>query len=197
MECPCRWQWHHFGLELFHAGAGGDFQVNVGWPIIFRWRWGRGNPGCTHGSPRSGATCGVIIHEIGHTACGLKGNKLDLALPVTEAATTIGRDDGNSLQLPDPQVSKRHAVIRAKGENWTIEDLNSTNGVTVNGLSVKRAELKNGDRIHIGPFVLVFESTTDDEWVPSLVIDMSSKVAHQTIVPAPRGPAAGPDGRRA
>ena len=117
-----------------------------------------------------------------------KGNKLDLALPVTEAATTIGRDDGNSLQLPDPQVSKRHAVIRAKGDVWMIEDLNSTNGIKVNGESVKRAELNNGDRIRIGPFELVFESTTDDEWVPSLVIDMSSKVAYQTIVQPPGGP---------
>ena len=49
-----------------------------------------------------------------------KGNQLDLALPVTEAATTIGRDDGNSIQLPDPQVSKRHAVIHAKEGVWTI-----------------------------------------------------------------------------
>jgi pSer/pThr/pTyr-binding forkhead associated (FHA) protein len=125
-----------------------------------------------------------------------KGSKLDLALPVTEVDTTIGRDDGNALQLPDPQVSKRHAVIRAKGGGWTIEDLNSTNGITVNGERVERSVLKNGDRIHIGPFELVFESAATDEWVPSLVIDMSSKVAHQTIVQAPKGPPAGFGDRR-
>lgn len=120
-----------------------------------------------------------------------KGTKLDMAFPVTEAATTIGRDDGNPIQLPDPQVSKRHAVIRAKDDVWMIEDLDSTNGIAVNGVKVKHAELKNGDKIRIGPFDLVFESTATGEWVPSLVIDMSSKVAYQTIVQPPRGLSAG------
>ena len=125
-----------------------------------------------------------------------KGTQLDLAFPVTETATTIGRDDGNSIQLPDPQVSKRHAVIRTKDGVWTIEDLNSTNGIKVNGSGVQRTVLKNGDRIHIGPFDLVFESTATDEWVPSVVIDMSSKVAYQTIVQGPKGPPAGFGDRR-
>jgi len=117
-----------------------------------------------------------------------KDGKPDLAHPVTEVDTTIGRDDGNSLQLADPQVSKRHAVIRSKNEVWTIEDLNSTNGITVNGVSVKRAELNNRDRIRIGPFELVFESSASDDWVPMLAIDLSSKVALQTIVQNPERP---------
>jgi pSer/pThr/pTyr-binding forkhead associated (FHA) protein len=125
-----------------------------------------------------------------------KGTQLDLAFPVTESATTIGRDDGNPIQLPDPQVSKRHAVIRVNGTVWTIEDLDSTNGTTVNGAGVKRTVLKNGDRIRIGPFEMVFESSATDEWVPTVVIDMSSKVAHQTIVQGPKGPPAGFGDRR-
>jgi len=117
-----------------------------------------------------------------------KDGKQDQAHPVTEVDTTIGRDDGNSLQLADPQVSKRHAVIRSKNGVWTIEDLNSTNGITVNGVSVKRAELNNRDRIRIGPFELVFESSASDDWVPTLAIDLSSKVALQTIVRNPDRP---------
>jgi pSer/pThr/pTyr-binding forkhead associated (FHA) protein len=124
-----------------------------------------------------------------------KGTHLDLALPIEETDTTIGRDDGNALQLPDPQVSKRHAIIRAKGGVCTIEDLDSTNGTTVNGTRVKRTTLRIGDRIGIGPFEVVFESTSA-EWVPSLVIDTGSTVARQTIVQRPQEPPARPGDRR-
>ena len=109
-----------------------------------------------------------------------KGAKLDLAFPVTETVTTIGRDADNPVQLPDPQVSKRHAAIHAHGDTWTIEDLNSTNGIKVNGTRVPRATLKNNDRIRIGPFDLVFEAAAGD-WVPTYEIDLSSKAAQQTI----------------
>lgn len=124
-----------------------------------------------------------------------KGTQLDLALPIEDTDTTIGRDDGNALQLPDSEVSKRHAVIRSREGVLTIEDLDSTNGTKVNGAGVKRASLQVGDRIRIGPFDLVLESTSAD-WVPSLVLDMSSKVAHQTIVQGPKGPPAAPGGGR-
>jgi len=110
-----------------------------------------------------------------------KGAKLDLAFPVTESVTSIGRDAGNAIQLPDSEVSKRHAVIHAQGDKWSIEDLNSTNGIKVNGTRVQRAELKNDDRIRIGPFDLVFETAASGEWVPSLVLDLSSQAAQQTI----------------
>ena len=120
-----------------------------------------------------------------------KGAKIDLAFPVAESITAIGRDADNAVQLTDPQVSKRHAVIHAKGNAWTIEDANSTNGITVNGVRVKHADLKNGDKIRIGPFDLVFESNVTGEWVPSLVIDLSSKAAQQTIPQAPEHPMGG------
>ncbi|MBI5687775.1 MAG: FHA domain-containing protein [Verrucomicrobia bacterium] len=125
-----------------------------------------------------------------------KGAKVDLAFPVAESITAIGRDADNAVQLTDPQVSKRHAVIHTKGNAWTIEDANSTNGITVNGARVKRADLKNGDKIRIGPFDLVFESNVTGEWVPSLVIDLSSKADQQTITQAPEYPPAKPSSDR-
>ena len=110
-----------------------------------------------------------------------KGAKLDLSFPLAETASTIGRDAGNAIQLPDPMVSKRHAVVRAQGDAWTIEDLDSTNGIIVNKARVKHAGLKEGDRIRIGPFDLIFETSAAGEWTSSLVIDLSTKVAGQTI----------------
>ena len=121
-----------------------------------------------------------------------KGAKLDLSFPLAETASTIGRDAGNAIQLPDPEVSKRHAVVRAQGEAWLIEDTDSTNGLTVNGARVKRADLKEGDRIRIGPFDLIFECSATGEWTSSLVIDLSSKVAGQTIPHDPGSPSIKP-----
>ena len=117
-----------------------------------------------------------------------KGAKLDLSFPLAEAASTIGRDAGNAIQLPDPEVSKRHAVVRAKGDSWMIEDTDSTNGITVNGARVKRADLKEGDKIRIGPFELVFECSATGEWRSALVIDCSSKATQQTIPHDPENP---------
>ena len=119
-----------------------------------------------------------------------KGAKLDLAFPITESITAIGRDADNLIQLSDPKVSKRHAVIHAKGQVWTIEDTGSTNGIMVNGAKVKRAELKNGDTIGIGSFSMIFETLSDrEEWVPTHVIDMSSQVLQRTIAQDPKRPA--------
>lgn len=117
-----------------------------------------------------------------------KGAKLDLSFPLAEAATTIGRDASNPIQLPDPEVSKRHAVVRAQGNAWTIEDLDSTNGVIVNQAKVKHARLKEGDKVCIGPFELIFECSATGEWTSSLVIDFSSKAAQQTIPHNPESP---------
>jgi pSer/pThr/pTyr-binding forkhead associated (FHA) protein len=117
-----------------------------------------------------------------------KGAKLDLSFPLAETASTIGRDAGNAIQLPDPEVSKRHAVVRAQADTWTIEDLDSTNGIIVNKARVKHANLKEGDRIRIGPFDLIFECSATGEWTSSLVIDLSTKVAGQTIPHDPGNP---------
>lgn len=121
-----------------------------------------------------------------------KGMRVDLAFPLTESVTGIGRDADNMIQLPDPKVSKRHAVVHSRGGVWSIEDLHSTNGVTVNGGRVQKADLKDGDRIHIGPFELVFEASAGNDWVPSHVIDMSTKVSERTIVAGPDSPVASP-----
>lgn len=66
----------------------------------------------------------------------------------------LGRAGDNEVVLPDFSVSRRHAVLRPENEGWTIEDLGSTNGIQVNGIPVRRAVLRAGDRIKIGIFEL-------------------------------------------
>jgi predicted nucleic acid-binding Zn-ribbon protein len=64
--------------------------------------------------------------------------------------TRIGRGNDNELVLDTKHVSRYHAVLLAGPVNTTVEDLNSTNGVFVNGKRVARQVLKDGDRVTIG-----------------------------------------------
>jgi pSer/pThr/pTyr-binding forkhead associated (FHA) protein len=90
--------------------------------------------------------------------------------------------------LPHEKVSKHHAVILPAKEGWEIQDLQSTNGVFVNGKRVERAELKDGDRVKIGPFEFYYEThVPSDDWVPSHIIDLSSAV-HQKTMPKSKPP---------
>jgi len=61
------------------------------------------------------------------------------------------------VTIEDPLVSRHHARIVLEGDRAVVYDLNSRNGVKVNGASVKDpVELKDGDRLRIGTQELVF-----------------------------------------
>ena len=64
---------------------------------------------------------------------------------------SIGREDGNVIQLLTGGVSRYHAQITQKDGTWYISDLDSTNGVKVDGVNISgdRA-LCLGDEITIG-----------------------------------------------
>lgn len=64
--------------------------------------------------------------------------------------TYIGRSPENEVSLNDPSVGKRHASIRIKDRSYLLEDLQSVNGVFVNGQRVLKANLKDGDSIRLG-----------------------------------------------
>jgi len=64
--------------------------------------------------------------------------------------TRIGRGPDNELVLDTKHISRYHAVLLAGPAYTSIEDLNSTNGVFVNGKRVSRQALKDGDRVTVG-----------------------------------------------
>ena len=64
--------------------------------------------------------------------------------------TSIGRTPDNDLQIDAKHISRHHAVILAGPAHTIIEDLNSTNGVLVNGKRIGRQLLKDGDQVTIG-----------------------------------------------
>lgn len=72
-------------------------------------------------------------------------------------ATILGRSSDCHVTIEDPLVSRHHARIVLDGDHAILYDLNSRNGVRLNGHGIKEsAELKDGDRLRIGTQELVF-----------------------------------------
>jgi hypothetical protein len=79
-------------------------------------------------------------------------------LLVPPAGGTIGRSRDCDIVLDDVGISRRHAEIRPGTDDWTIADLGSTNGVSVNGRDIRGAQqLRPGDRVELGSTEIVFE----------------------------------------
>ena len=66
----------------------------------------------------------------------------------------VGRSSDLEMVLVEDMVSRRHARIYWENDQIQIEDLGSTNGTFVNGEKVRRANLKEGDRVLIGTSIL-------------------------------------------
>ena len=75
----------------------------------------------------------------------------DLAVPVT-----IGREEGNTIQLNDERISRFHIKIQQDHEDLVLTDLESTNGCKVNNEEVHLRILRHGDLITIGRSTLIF-----------------------------------------
>jgi hypothetical protein len=79
-------------------------------------------------------------------------------LLVAPRGAVIGRSRECDVVLDDSSISRRHAELRPQGGAWTIEDLGSTNGVRVNGLTVDGPHrLRSGDRVEMGSTEMLFE----------------------------------------
>jgi hypothetical protein len=79
---------------------------------------------------------------------------------VSKPTVVIGRSREADIRVSDPNISRRHAEIRQEGSTYWIVDLDSTNGVAVNGRTLKRAKLDHEDRITLGSTELVFRRSS-------------------------------------
>ena len=80
----------------------------------------------------------------------------------------IGRSSELDMVLIEDMVSRRHASIGVAGDEISIADVGSTNGTFVNGEKIKKARLKEGDRILIGTSIIKLVS-----------VDPASQVSEQ------------------
>lgn len=67
-----------------------------------------------------------------------------------ENRLTIGRTSENDIKLPDPIVSRQHAVVSIEQGKPILEDRGSTNGTFLNGEKIDKETLSNGDKLRMG-----------------------------------------------
>ena len=99
-------------------------------------------------------------------------------VPFEQGDITVGRWDGNSVRLLDRNVSRRHARFTRSNGTVFLEDLNSFNGIKLNGDRIdRRTEINEGDLVEIGDYHLALQqeklaTPTDfvaDERVPTVM----------------------------
>jgi two-component system cell cycle response regulator len=94
--------------------------------------------------------------------------------------TVLGRAKEAHVRIDDAGASRAHAhIVSAGAGKYVLEDLQSTNGTFLGGKRIERAELKSGDRINLGPNVVVSFSILDAQ---------AERLAHQLYESSVRDP---------
>ena len=92
-------------------------------------------------------------------------------VPIDPVPFTIGRLEDRDLSIPNPKVSREHALIDCDAEGYAIHDLGSSHGILVNGVRADHANLKPGDRIELGKsgIVLIYKEEHEDSSARALL----------------------------
>jgi Nif-specific regulatory protein len=86
--------------------------------------------------------------------------------PLTEGVYDIGRGADNAICIQDQGISRRHARILVSGSEVAIEDLESKNGVLVNGRRIEeRTGLRDGDQVVLGMAFLTLHRQDVRHWI--------------------------------
>jgi type II secretory pathway predicted ATPase ExeA len=117
---------------------------------------GAGGNGTGHGNAFSDtATATQIGEPVGRIIVATEGRTTQ-ELPLAVGRTIVGRTIDNDLQIDSRFVSRHHCQIITGAEGSVIEDLNSTNGIFVQGKRVRRYNLNDGDIVVIGKHELMY-----------------------------------------
>ncbi|WP_342001285.1 FHA domain-containing protein [Microbacterium sp. LWH7-1.2] len=126
----------------------------------------------------SGFAASIINYGPGYTAAeqreivgtlrAVAGPLAGQEFPIAAGHVSLGRDAGNDIVLVDPMVSKHHARLEV-GTHVEVVDLNSANGVLVDGIQLQRVRVEDGGPFVIGGTTLVlvlarsFDGSADEE----------------------------------
>jgi two-component system, cell cycle response regulator len=110
----------------------------------------------------------------------VSGPSIGRVYSVRDDQTLLGRGKEVHVRLDDAGASRVHArIVPAEGGRYVLEDMQSTNGTFVAGRRIERAELSSGDRIHIGPNIVVSFAILDAQ---------AERLAHQLYESSVRDP---------
>lgn len=109
--------------------------------------------------------------------------------PLVEGEVSIGRKEGNTIRLMERNVSRRHARLIRESERIAVEDLDSYNGVRINGERIDgRHPVREGDLIEIGDYHLALRRADGEEAEETISLEDT-----QTLSPEEE-PSAAPGG---
>lgn len=89
----------------------------------------------------------------------VKGPQIGSSFRLAADRLTVGRSPQCDIFLNDMTVSRMHATIERTPAGFRISDADSFNGLWVNNLNVKDADLRDGDIVQIGTFCLMYLAT--------------------------------------
>ena len=96
----------------------------------------------------------VSINRLVHVPQKDERKRDDIQL--SEDLYILGRSSKVDLTLESSELSRRHAMLKREQGTFSITDLDSTNGVYLNGTRVHAAQLYHGDIIQLGDLVYEF-----------------------------------------
>jgi MoxR-like ATPase len=98
-------------------------------------------------------------------------------------ATTIGRADINDVFVDADSLSRQHAIVTHLGSGWTVADLGSSNGIEINGQTVKHAILGDGMKFLLGDVEFTFLLQDRGTTVPVVPPPTPAPRTTETLVP--------------
>jgi pSer/pThr/pTyr-binding forkhead associated (FHA) protein len=86
------------------------------------------------------------------------GGRVGESFPLDHDRMTIGRRPDSDVFLDDVTVSRDHALIVRRGDEYHLDDLGSLNGTYVNRRRIESHHLADGDELQVGKYKLTFLS---------------------------------------
>ena len=84
------------------------------------------------------------------------GGRVGESFPVDRERMSIGRRPESEVFLDDITVSRDHALLIRRGDDWYLDDCGSLNGTYVNRSRIDSQRLEEGDEVQIGKYKLTF-----------------------------------------
>ncbi len=106
------------------------------------------------------------------------------------ATTLIGADPASDVRIDHPRISSRHARLSLRGQEYVLEDLDSTNGTFVDGVRIKSTSVGPRSEIRLGPVPVQFSELS--RLLPAPTASASPRVTELVEEPMPQRPHAAP-----
>ena len=106
------------------------------------------------------------------------------SIPLMDNALKLGRRDSCDICLRFPNISGIHCELSYKDGYWSVRDLNSTNGIKVNGQRLRFRPLRPGDRITIGKrdYMIQYELHSTGQQALEAVLNEAENVYNQSLM---------------